>query len=360
MPDPIHAKTDFAVFDKTYRFEGDEIIAERNIVVLKNKIPKEDWKKYQAFTKDISLNSEAWIQLLAPSKPIAIAAVPSKTGPASSTVQGKDSKTLVIRLPAETDKAATPADSDAAASSDSTIPELMEQAQQRAQTRDWSGATRALDQVKAKNPNQKGMWALYGYIAQYGDHDYQRAKSDFEKEIAAQPDNPSVVGAFADLKSRAGDSAGARETLRAFLDKHPENFRMAQFLAGLQFQANDYSGALKTYEDASARNPDDRGLRIQTAETLVRLNRNDEAAAAAKSALDGSDDPATLNNAAYVLSESGMSLDIAEDASRKEHRKTRRGKCDDNHCPGEQQGLCRCQSVDRLMGHARLDLVPRR
>jgi tetratricopeptide (TPR) repeat protein len=47
------------------------------------------------------------------------------------------------------------------------------------------------------------------------------------------------------------------------------------------------------------------------------LHRNEEAAAAAKSALDGADDPELLNDGAYTLSETGLDLAVAEDASRK-------------------------------------------
>ena len=321
LPDPIHVKTDFATFDKTYRFEGDQIIAERNIVVLRNKVPKADWKKYQAFTKDISLTSEAWIQLMAqlalPAKPITITTGPSKPSQVTSVKTDKDSKVVTVTLSPEANKPAATPSPGAAVSSNASTQELMEEAQQKMRAMDWSGAKQALDQVKAKNPNQKGLWGDYGFIAEYSDHDLDEAKADFAKEIAAQPENPLIVGAFAEVEKRGGDAAGARKTVRTFLDRHPENMQMAEYLAGMQTSANDYEGALKTYEDAAERNPDNRILRVQVGETLVRLKRNDEAAAAAKSALDGTDDASVLNNAAYVLSESGMNLEVAEEASRK-------------------------------------------
>lgn len=315
LPDPIHVKTEFATFDKTYRFVGNEITAERTIVILKNKVTKADWKQYQSFTKDIHLNNEQWIQLIAPANPISIASKSSKPLHVISSQPDKDSKSTTVTLSAE--KEAPDSNTDNHAGASSSASELMDQAGEKIRSMDWTGATRLLDEVKAKNPDQKGLWESYGYIALFGDHDNEKARSDYQKELAAQPDNPTIVGAFADLQNRAGDSVAARKTVRNFLDKHPEDLRMSQYLASLQIRANDYSGALRTFEDAAAQNPDDRGLRIQMGETLVRLNRNDEAAASAKSALDGSEDPNVLNNAAYVLSESGLSLDIAEEASRK-------------------------------------------
>src|SRR6202034_4787886 len=72
FPDPIHVRTDFATFDKTYRFDGKQTVADRTVVVLKDKLPKSDWKRYQTFTKDISLEGENWIQLIQPQKKLAI------------------------------------------------------------------------------------------------------------------------------------------------------------------------------------------------------------------------------------------------------------------------------------------------
>ena len=66
LPDPIHVKTDFATFDKTYRFHSHEIIAERDIVILKQKSSQSGLENYLTFTKDIGLSGENWIQLIVP------------------------------------------------------------------------------------------------------------------------------------------------------------------------------------------------------------------------------------------------------------------------------------------------------
>ncbi len=195
--------------------------------------------------------------------------------------------------------------------------ELMETAQQRMKSMDWGGAKQALDQVKAKNPDQKGLWVSYGYLAEVSHRDLDEAKADYRKELAIQPDNAWVAQRIVTVQMRSGDKDGARQTLQDFLGKHPDNFQIAMQLGSMQSNGGDNAGALKTYEEASEHNPDNRFLRIQEGEALVRLNRNDEAGAAAKSALDGTDDAEVLNGAAYVLSEAGISLDVAEEASRK-------------------------------------------
>ncbi len=88
-------------------------------------------------------------------------------------------------------------------------------------------------------------------------------------------------------------------------------------LASLQSNASDNNGALKTLETAADHNPDDRNIRVQLSQVLVDMKRMVEAAAASKSALDGTDDPMILNNAAYTLGETGIDLPIAEEAARK-------------------------------------------
>ena len=68
---------------------------------------------------------------------------------------------------------------------------------------------------------------------------------------------------------------------------------------------------------AAHENPEDRTVRVRLSDTLLLLNRKDEAAAVAKSALDGSDDTEVLNDAGYVLAETGLDLPYAEEVSRK-------------------------------------------
>jgi len=321
LPDPVHVKTPFATFDKSYRFDGKEIVIERTVIVLKKKVAKADWKQYQSFTNDISLNDEKWIQLIKPSKPITITT--DKPNPPGSTAtgtqptpdsSGKNSKVVDI-VPEKSDSTTQPASPPAA--SDQSASELMAQAGQKLRAADWAGVREILDEVTAKNPRQLGLWAMYGVLAQTVDHDNNEAIADMRKELELHPDNPMVVIELANLQTRTGDAAGALATLEKFTSAHPENLQVAYYLASQQVSAKNYEGALKTYETAADQNPDNRGLRVQVANMLVLLQRMDEAAAAAKSALDGADDAGTLNDAAYTLSETGRDLPIAEDASRR-------------------------------------------
>jgi transglutaminase-like putative cysteine protease/tetratricopeptide (TPR) repeat protein len=336
LPDAIHVKTDFATFDKTYKFDGDEILAERQIVILKSRVAKADWQKYETFTKDISLSGEAWIALSNPEK------LPEK--PAETTTAEANKKPSVVTKNADgtvtvqISKSAVPAAAGSASAAgnapgknenagdhtanaqpadDRPAEELIAEASSKMRERDWSGARDLLDQVKAKNDKEENLWAMYGFIAEVDSHDNELAKTDFKKELDAHPDNPLAVGSLAEIENRTGDTSAARKTVSDYLKLHPDNTRMSLYLASLENQAEDYEGALKTLQASAEKNPDDRSIQLQISNELLRLDRKEEAAAAARAVLDGTDDPGMLNDAAYMLAESGIGLDAAEDASRK-------------------------------------------
>jgi tetratricopeptide (TPR) repeat protein len=192
----------------------------------------------------------------------------------------------------------------------------MRSAYEKMQAGDWTGAKATLDQAKAKDPELLGLWALYAMAATF-QRNYTEAIADLKKELANHPDMPDVVFALAGVEAKSGDTAEAQHTLHGYLDKHPGNLKLSLSLAEMQSSAQDYEGARKTLEAAAHENPEDRNVRVRLSNALLSLNRKDEAAAVAKSALDGTDDVEILNDAGYVLAETGLDLTYAEEVSRK-------------------------------------------
>jgi tetratricopeptide (TPR) repeat protein len=303
LPDPLHVKTDFSTFDKTYRFDGKDVVIERTIVVLKSKVPKSEWKRYQTFLKDISLQGESWIQLISPTKPLVVKNGKPESPKASAAEGG-------------TKPEAKTATSSADAVDGGSARELIETAFNQMKGGDLSGAAGTLDKAKAKDPDAEGLWASYGFIATMH-RKYDEAVVDYKKELAVHPDNRGAVGALAGAQVMNGDRAAGLQTLRNYIDRHPDDVELALYLAGMQNAAQDNEGALKTLEAAARATPDNRLVRARMSDTLRRLDRKDEAVAAAKSALDGTDDMEVLNDAGYVLAETGLDLPYAEEASRK-------------------------------------------
>ena len=314
VPDPIHVKTEFATFDKTYRFDGKEIVSERTITILKKKVAKADWKAYQRFTKDISLEGESWIQLIQPQKTITITTTTSEPDKTSVSPPAKDGQPVTIHLKAEA--AGEPAKPVEPPPGDASATELMQKANDQLRSGDWPAAKVTLEAVKAKNPDQEYLWGMLGFIAET-ERNYDEAKSDFNKELKKHPDNVTAVLALADAQKKSSDDAGAQHTLRTYLDGHPDELRVSQLLASYQLGGEEYADALKTLQSAAEQHPDNQSVRLQLSNTLLHLKRNDEAAAAAKSVLDEADDPGMLNDAAFTLAETGHDLEYAEQMSRK-------------------------------------------
>jgi tetratricopeptide (TPR) repeat protein len=315
LPDPIHVKTEFATFDKTYRFDGKEITAERTITVLKEKVTKEDWKIYQKFATDVSLDSEPWIQLFPPANPITIQVEkPDVTTP--SKVVANDGKTITIQVPSSAPAGESKPAETAPIADNASSHELMDKARTQFQSRDWQGAKATLEAVKQKNPDEEYLWAMLGSVAAM-QHNYDEAKADYRTEIKKHPDNAMVAAALADVEKKGGDAAAAQQTLKEYLVRHPDELRLSLQLAQMQLAAEDNKGALTTLQSAADQHPDDSNVRVQLSETLLRLQRKDEAAAAAKSVLEDATDPGLMNNAVYILSETGHELAYAETMSRK-------------------------------------------
>lgn len=321
LPDPIHVKTDFATFDKVYRFDGQEITAERTISILKPKVAKADWKTYQKFAKDVSLASESWIQLIAPAKPINIIVEPKPIAAASPKRSEANSKEHTVQIQISSLPRLTPStDSKSAAPvappEGESVQALMERAREQFRSADYAGAKATLEAVKAKNPQQAYVWSLLGGIATM-ERNYAEARADFQTELKNQPDNSGVALALADVEKRGGDAAAGRKSLADYLSTHSDDLRVALAVSALQRDGHDYEGSLSTLQIAADHHPEDSNVRISLSNTLLDLKRNDEAAAAAKSVLADATDPDVMNNAAYVLSETDRDLPFAESMSRK-------------------------------------------
>jgi tetratricopeptide (TPR) repeat protein len=306
LPDPVHVKTSFATLDKTYRFDGKQITVERTVTILKNKVAKEDWKSYQKFSKDAGLDSEPWIQLIQPPQLIRLPSRP--LGKTATSTAGKEpppssQNSVVVKAEPEPGVVVTAKD-------------LVDKARELMQANDLVSAKATLEAAKKINPQEEYLWANLGIIAR-SQRNFDEAVEDFRTELKYHPQNPALVANLADTETRAGNLPAAIGVLKDYLAKHPDELSLSAQLAAYQNRAEDYTGELATLEAASAQHPDNAGLHLEAADALYRLDRKDEAAAAAKSVIEDATDPLLMNNAAYLLSETGRDLDLAESVSRK-------------------------------------------
>ncbi len=278
LPDAIHEKTKFATFDKTYTFTAGELVAKRTVVVLQSKLPAASWKDYKKFADDVLLGQETFIQLISPSANDG--AQPPKAG--------------------ENNPAAA---------------QLIAQVAALEGHSDWAAALKKLDEVKAIQPAQPYLWSNYGFIAAR-QNKAEDAKKDFRHELDLHPDESFVVLYYANYLHWRQEDQEALTLLRASFNSHPSDATLAIALALIQSESS-LPDAIATLRRGVAASPDNHGISIALASYLIRDKQKEEAAAILKKELSQADDPGSLNDASYLLSQTGSDLSLAEQAARK-------------------------------------------
>lgn len=287
LPDPVHVKRDYATFDKTYRFDKGVLEVERKVVILKRKIGKAEWKDYYAYTKSIGMeDGETYITLLQSSPP---------TGEKASS------------SPTANGQPAPPADIDAQ--------QLMKEAVTAMQAGDPAKEKALLQQIRAAHPDYAYVMSMLGVVAINAGH-VDEGIDDLKLELKNHPDaNANIPLILAATYVKQKRNADAIALLKSYSERN--DLRISRSLAGIQRLDDDNQGALDTLQAAVSAHPDDRSVKVQLASLLHTLHREPEAAAAAKAAMNDSDDPNIINDASYELAETRIDLPLAEKNSRR-------------------------------------------
>jgi Flp pilus assembly protein TadD/transglutaminase-like putative cysteine protease len=263
LPDAVHANSQFASVDETYRLENGEFIVQQDIVVAKSKVPVSSWEAYRKFAKDASLATVNWVQLTSKTT--------GQTGPHPPK-------------PGENNPAAA---------------DLIAEAANLEQRLDWKTALEKLDGAKKLNPEQPFLWSNYGYLAMVQGRP-DEATEDFQHELQHYPDETYVVTLFAGFLIRRSHTDEARSVLQTSFDRDASQPQVAAMLASLQANS-DSDQAIATLHKALAAKPDQAQLMSQLVPLLVRKGNSAEARELTGKLLNlAGDDPNLLNNAAYV------------------------------------------------------------
>jgi len=294
LPEAVHEKTEFATYDLTYRFEKGTLYAERRLVVLKERVPAEEWKSYKKWQDAISIGLENYIQL-------------TRTG--DSGDGGK--------------KVTVPADK--SDSGDTTVPtdisaeKLIQQAGQALKDMDMAEAKKLLDQANKVNPSQRGLWAAYGAVAMaLGERN--EAIKDLARELSAHPDMVVVYPMLTSLHQQGNDNAASEATLRRWIAADTLDARPVTMLMAMLYQDGKYADALLVGDAAMKQLSDeqtkDEQFQLNYGQAEMKAGRVDKGSEAIIALLKTSDNPLTLNNAAYSLSEANVNLPLAEQSVR--------------------------------------------
>ncbi len=274
LPTAIHAKSAFATLDKTYKLEGGKLIADRRYEVLQEKIPAADWRAYQKWYKDASLDGESYIQL-------------TRTG--GSRQAGSD-------------------DQKAAA--------LIREVSRLEQEHNWEAARKKLDEAKSINPRQAYLWSNYGYLAIMSGKPNEAAE-DFQRELAAHPDEDNVTLLLVGAQMQQHKPQEAIATLQALVARSPDNDQANNMLTSLLLTEKQFPAAEKALRAVLAAHPDNVRIQLLLSTALVRQGKKAEATALLKSIAEKTQDPILLNDAAYALADENLDVPLAVATARR-------------------------------------------
>jgi tetratricopeptide (TPR) repeat protein len=296
LPDPVHVSREFATYDKTYRLVDGKVFADRKLVVKVHKLPRDRWKDYLAFQKATLVNDgEPYLRLIPPDH----LTINKQGAKGASTASAKD---------------APPATESPDHSDLSDVRQQLVEVTAMLQRRDLVGARSRLEALRKSSPDAPYVLGMLG-IVKASDGDLDSGAKDVEAEMRAHPDDDPwmVLGLAQEYtgKQRYSDAEGLLSKYGGGSD------RIQQMRVYVFEKEDDYTHALGVLRDLQARQPEDRAVATQVASALYELHRNEEAAMAAKKAMDGSDDPDVVNNNVYVLSETKIDLPFAETQSRR-------------------------------------------
>lgn len=285
LPEAVHQNTPWVTYDETYRFSNNTLYTERKITILQQKVPVADWKAYKKWTEAINLGYENYVQLIRP---------------------GADGKPL-------------PAGTAGTHTSNPEAEDLIRQAVQSTQKMDDTTAEVLLKRAKAIDPQARGLWNAYGYLAIMRGKPNE-AIDDYRKELAAYPEELTTYQAIAGAQAMHHDQEGAIATLHQWIAADPANSQPQAMLAQLLLADKKPADAIPAAEQAIALLPEDKkeqneGLHLLLGEAQLRGGAPDKGEATLVALLNSTENPGLLNDASYELAEQKRQLPLDEQKS---------------------------------------------
>jgi tetratricopeptide (TPR) repeat protein/transglutaminase-like putative cysteine protease len=275
-PANANTETDFASYDAHYSLKDGVLSAERRLTTKRSKVPVVAWDDYLKFEKAVQADERQLIQLSSPNiKP---------KNEAATNNAGSD--------------------------------ELVRQVYDLLKKNDINAARDVLSQAERADPKQKNLWALYGYLFMIT-NEPEKGLEAVRKEIEYHPDELMAYRGLAEMQLRLHRKAEAIETLKTCARKWPGETEIVSRLASLLISEKRYAEALEPVQAALAANPNAFELQMAAAEILLRSGRKAEGVEAARKLAGHSNRALGLNDAAYVLADTGTEIALAREYAEK-------------------------------------------
>jgi transglutaminase-like putative cysteine protease/tetratricopeptide (TPR) repeat protein len=283
LPKTVKYTTPFAVYEADYKLDGEKLLTDRRLEILKNEIAVNRADDYKKFAKNVEDDEGQFIQLV------------SATATATADT--------------------TPSNPDAV--------QLMQTAGANLTNRNYVDARANLQQAEQLNPREAGLWGEFSYLDMMENH-LDTAIDDLRKEVTYHPENTMAWQQIVTLQMRLKRNDDAITTLHEMLAVVPDNVDAETRLAYLLNLEKKYAESSALLEAAVKTHPDNKNLKVLAghAEVLaghaeLLAGKRDAGIANLHAAMDGSTDPEMLNDAAYELADGDADLPAAEAAAKK-------------------------------------------
>src|SRR5271165_3812465 len=275
LPRSVKYTTSFAVYQADYKLDGNKLITDRKLEIIERELPIEKAGDYKKFTKNVTDDEGQFIQLAAPGS-------------------------VSIDTSAGNPEAA----------------QYLQAAYVDITRHDFKAAHSDLRSAEQLNPKERGLWAETAYL-DIAENRMDDSVTDFRKEIQYHPENAGAYQALAGLQVRMKRIDDAVQTLRDLLKLIPDNTNAEIQLGSLLILQKKYEAACTLLEAAMKQAPDNKNLAAQAGRAEFLAGKRDVGTATLRDSMKGSEDPDTLNNAAYELADFNADLPTAEASSKK-------------------------------------------
>ncbi len=139
-----------------------------------------------------------------------------------------------------------------------------------------------------------------------------------EKELAAAPDKPQLIARMAELNAHAGKYAAAMDNYKRLLSKDPNSPQLNRAIGEIAGRMGDRDTAIRSFQKAAQADPKDLRSLIELGSLLLSGGQKKESLDVFRKALALSpDQPAILNNVAYLIADTGGDTKEALELARK-------------------------------------------
>jgi len=264
VPGRVQKKNDFAEYDAAYTLKGSVFEGTRHLRIGAERVPADKLSTYSDFYKLIDEEQRRWIVL------------------GESTSAG------------------------GLHSANPEVQKLLDEAYQSLQMGSPHAAIKSMEEALKLEPDLPDAWLLMA-TARSMNRQIDACLAAIRKAISLDPSNIRAQSLLAETLAHNHQEKEAIVAWRDLLKMKPDDRNATSELAILLVTSGKLNEARPLLEKLVESSPD-ATVCIQLAQTYLDLKENDKARAQLQKAIELSPDPATLNTAAYILTEANLHL----------------------------------------------------